>query len=386
MKNFGRSIAIVLLIAIMLLPTACHRERTQASIFMSAVENVEANDSSSHETESTDDADNSDVEASVPEAPSYSAPQATTSRPSTPQSPTEQPDSSVVQPPTSTECTNHSFGSYTVTKPATCTAVGEQVRECTKCGATETKTVAILNHKLGEWTIAKPATCGADGQKERSCSNCTYKETDTVSATGNHSYGSWSTVSNATCSSQGEKKRVCSVCGDTEHDYISATGQHTYSGGKCSACGYYRQGSSCLQYVLSNDGTYYIASGSTSILVNELVVPGWYNGKPVKEISGNLTCSPRTLIVCEGVERINGGAFTGARLTSVTLPDSLNYIGRMAFGGCSSLADVYVSTSGWKSYNPFLSKPSKTSVDFSVSYQVAALLRGSGDQDAYVRE
>lgn len=81
-------------------------------------------------------------------------------------------------------CTDHAhtFGDWTVTTPATCTADGVETRSCA-CGETETRAIPATGHTFGDWTVTTPATCTADGVETRSCT-CGETETRTIPATG----------------------------------------------------------------------------------------------------------------------------------------------------------------------------------------------------------
>ena len=95
----------------------------------------------------------------------------------------------------------HSFGKWTVTKAATCTADGVQTRKCA-CGEAQTKKIpATGEHSFGKWTVTKAATCTADGVQTRKCA-CGEKETKKIPA--GHTY----TTDKASVS----QSRACSRC------------------------------------------------------------------------------------------------------------------------------------------------------------------------------
>ena len=81
-------------------------------------------------------------------------------------------------------CTDHThtFGNWTVTTPATCTADGVETRSCA-CGETETRAIPATGHTFGDWAVTTPATCTADGVETRSCA-CGETETRAIPATG----------------------------------------------------------------------------------------------------------------------------------------------------------------------------------------------------------
>lgn len=69
-------------------------------------------------------------------------------------------------------------------------------------------------HEYGEWTVTVPATCSAKGSRKRTCSKCGHEETEEIDIDPQaHSY-SWETVREATCSEPGEEKGTCTACGD----------------------------------------------------------------------------------------------------------------------------------------------------------------------------
>ena len=146
-------------------------------------------------------------------------------------------------------CLQHTCGDWTYTKYPTCTETGTQVRSCTKCGHTETRSIAPTLHSYGDWVVTKSATCTEDGVETRTCPKCNGVETRSIPKSG-HTYGDWTVVQEASCTAQGSKTRTCSTCGNVDtaviemaaHKYVSETIPATCSapGGTkytCSVCG-----------------------------------------------------------------------------------------------------------------------------------------------------
>lgn len=76
------------------------------------------------------------------------------------------------------------------------------------------KSVDIHEHTYGDWSITKPATCTEDGIKERKCSLCGNIETETILAAG-HTYSTeWTIDKEATETEEGSKSHHCTVCGE----------------------------------------------------------------------------------------------------------------------------------------------------------------------------
>ena len=98
-----------------------------------------------------------------------------------------------------------------------------------------------------------------------------------------------------------------------------------------------------LKFTLSETGDYYIVSEAKRNIKGKLVVPAEYNGLPVKEIAeGAFTyCKSMTEIeLPDTLETISDRVFWGTGLTSITIPDSVTYIGSFAFQECAELTHV----------------------------------------------
>ena len=86
----------------------------------------------------------------------------------------------------------HSWGEWTVKTPATCTKDGLEIRKCSKCTATEERTIAAEGHKPVAISDRAP-TCTEDGSVGgKKCSVCqaVLEEPEVVPATG-HDWGLW---------------------------------------------------------------------------------------------------------------------------------------------------------------------------------------------------
>lgn len=311
-----------------------------------------------------------------------------TNKPETEKPETEKKDEPVKNdPPAKDDCSKgHNFGEWKETSKATCTSAGGQVRACKKCGEIETKQISAKGHK--EVTVpGKEATCSSEGYTSSSkCSVCgAVLSSKTTLAKKNHSFGSWTTGKAATCGADGYNVRRCNYCGLEEKNTIKATGKHSYNASGCKVCGAALVGTEGLQYRLSNDGTYYICDkfrGSPS--ETTIIIPSYYNGKPVKEVSAWFIDNIEEFIVCEGIERLTGQLFSN-KLRSVTLPNSVNYIGVMVFSNVGNLETVYVNTTGW--YKAYKQYPNKIveNLDFSNPYTAANALRSARSGMIYVR-
>ena len=114
----------------------------------------------------------------------------------------------------------------TEAKAATCTEAGNiQYWTCSKCEKlysdeagrkeiTQKDTVvAAKGHKWSAWTVTKKATCTENGSQVRSCSVCEEEETGVIKATGHKWNTSYTVDKKPTAASAGSKSIHCSVCG-----------------------------------------------------------------------------------------------------------------------------------------------------------------------------
>ena len=119
------------------------------------------------------------------------------------------------------ECTEHTYGPWTILNPATCTTGGSEKRTCTRCSVSETRTISALGHSYSStWTVDKPATCSAEGSKSRHCTRCDAKTEVTAIAKIAHTYTS--KVVKPTLTQQGYTLHTCSECGYSYKDNYTA--------------------------------------------------------------------------------------------------------------------------------------------------------------------
>ncbi len=109
---------------------------------------------------------------------------------------------------------SHSYGSWSTTKSATCTASGTKTRKCSGCSATETQTISALGHNYSSsYTVDKVATCAVAGSKSRHCTRCGAKtDVTAIPALTTHSLNGFETVKEATCTDEGVFQTQCTVC------------------------------------------------------------------------------------------------------------------------------------------------------------------------------
>lgn len=189
---------------------------------------------------------------------------------------------------------------------ATCSATG--LTEGSHCSICKTvlvaqKTTSKLSHTMSGWKITTAAGCNTTGTESNSCTKCTYKESRTIAAKG-HSFG---TVS-------------------------------------CSKCGIEKP-SQGLIYNSVSDG--YEVADIGSCTDTRIVLPDYYNGKPVVSIGNSAFASVDTIseiVMQEGLLRIGNSAFSYSSITTAKIPNSVTFIDEDAFDNCDSLISVYLGS------------------------------------------
>ncbi len=127
-------------------------------------------------------------------------------------------------------------------------------RECTLCGETDSKQVAIAADLTYE-SIIEPASCTENGRMVYNCPLCNLPSHDEVIEAKGHNYNS--VVTEPTCILQGFTTYTCENCGDIYKDaYTDAIGTHTFENGNCTQCGGYLE--SEHNYPLMYDETWVI--------------------------------------------------------------------------------------------------------------------------------
>ncbi len=120
------------------------------------------------------------------------------------------------------------------TVAATCTAIGYDVYQCTKCKLEFNKNIkSELGHNLPS---AGQSFAGSDcqhkGYDRYKCTRCNYYVDKANNLPGSHNFDTWVTTKNPTCTAQGTKELKCKLCSTIEPNSaqaIPALGHSTHT-------------------------------------------------------------------------------------------------------------------------------------------------------------
>ncbi|MBR2969408.1 MAG: leucine-rich repeat domain-containing protein, partial [Clostridia bacterium] len=210
----------------------------------------------------------------------------------------------------------HGYTSWVETTPAGCESVGEKQRICTSCGDVQISQITPIGHSYSGWKITTLATCVTAGEQQNSCVGCGNVKKEAIPATG-HSWGKWSNTSEPKCEELGEKQRSCSTCKSVEKMPVPALGHSFNSQNVCTVC----EAANPNAFMFEENETGYTFVGIDTFSGTEITIPSTYNGKPVTAVKEY--------------------AFNGnTTITSVSVPQSVSYIGKYAFCDCSKLETI----------------------------------------------
>ena len=195
----------------------------------------------------------------------------------------------------------HAFGAWQVTKEATCSEMGEEMRVCA-CGEKEIQLIAMQEHFAGAWVIEKEPVIKVPTPEDPEAR---------------------------------EPGLMCQFC--------------HYCGAKLGEEVIPAIGSLGLAYAVNLDGKTCTVIGIGNCIDTEIIIPPNFCGYHVTDIAdsafaGNTDITSVTLP--ETLVTIGNYAFGGCTgLEEIVIPDSVVYIGDSAFEGCTNLADIVFSQS-----------------------------------------
>ncbi len=119
----------------------------------------------------------------------------------------------------------HEYNDWTAVTLPTCTEKGEDIRTCSLCGESETRTVSPRHTWSDVITVVKPS-CTTTGSGVKSCVNCDVSQTVVIPI--EHSFGEWQVIQDYGCI-EGIKRRTCTICKTKEEEMLPATEDHSWS-------------------------------------------------------------------------------------------------------------------------------------------------------------
>lgn len=231
----------------------------------------------------------------------------------------------------------HVFGEWHVVTPPSCTEPGVMGRDC-DCGVSDTTPISPKGHSYGEWQEVSEATCTTDGTKVRYCETCGDEQTEPITKTG-HSFGTQYSYDGET------HYHECEHCGEKQD-----IDRHVFgSGDECTVCGCMKNIEDLLTFGINTDGQSYSVTSLKDRSVEKITIPDEYDNLPVTAIGNMAFCASsvqdpmplKEIKFGKNITRIEENAFWNcANLTSLQLPENLEYIGYYAFERCSGLTEV----------------------------------------------
>ena len=163
-----------------------------------------------------------------------------------------------------------------------------------------------------------------------------------------HEFGEWVVITEPICGQNGEKERTC-ACGEAERESIApANAEHAYdTNNVCTVCGQTMPYTQDLRFEETIDQKGYIVGASQKLTDKVIVVPPYYEGKPVVGILPHAfggMAETESFVLPDTIVTIGPSAFVGCTaLVSITLPACVTEIGECAFERCTSLSEIYLS-------------------------------------------
>lgn len=242
----------------------------------------------------------------------------------------------------------HSHEYTTTIISPTCSAQGYTLHTC-ECGEQfrDTYVNATGKHVFNDYFANKDATCLTDGTETARCVSCTLTDTRVRegSATGHVPVGVYTKMYSV-------HWQLCKTCGKHVEE------SHKYDkNNKCTVCDYQLIPEPNLRYELSYDRLYYSVRIPTDIGVHNLVIPGYYEGKPVRASTTGfmgVADTPTRITFAHGITSIGTQAFTYiSNLKEVIIPDTVTEMGMLVFQGSDNMTDIWCEAkskpSGWNS-------------------------------------
>lgn len=243
---------------------------------------------------------------------------------------------------------------------------------CTSTGRTEGEQCIGCGKIIAGYEMIQPTPHIYDNDQDNQCNDCNYirklectHEATQKLASKSPSCTETGLTEGVSCVHCGEillAQQTIGVIDHAESDWIVDKAPTDIEKGQkhteCTACGItVRTGeintiapevdenaSQGLTFVMNEDRNSYILIDIGTCTDTEIVIPSYYNGKPVTKINDGAFLnqySIKSVVISEGILNIGNGAFRNCKnLTSVTIPESVTSIGEYAFYDCDYLSSI----------------------------------------------
>lgn len=223
---------------------------------------------------------------------------------------------------------------YNRTIEPTCLDEGEEIYSCTRCGDEISKSITALGHDFtGTYQHIDP-TCVDSGSDSYQCIRCEECSVTTIEALGHNYSEEW-------YSTELNHYHKCIVCGD-----ITDISAHQIVNHICTICNYLAP-TNGISYTLVDD--HYVVSGIGTANDSQIIIASEYKGLPVTAIDNdafmytNLNVDITSIYLPNTIEYIGDRAFYRcAGLLEINLPENITYIGSSAFDSCRSLRSIII--------------------------------------------
>lgn len=163
-----------------------------------------------------------------------------------------------------------------------------------------------------------------------------------------HDFANWKVTREATCTKEGKRERKCTICGYVEREDIATIPHDFDKKNVCKVCATPLKWSEGIALRASQDGESYTVAGIGIEESADIVLPAYYEEKPVTAIDDNAFTGERkvrSVQLQSQIVSIGANAFNGCTaLTDFYAPDSVKEIGMNAFTNCTALRSVRLGT------------------------------------------
>ncbi len=193
-------------------------------------------------------------------------------------------------------------------------------------------TVFKCEHSYSDWQTVLEPTCTAVGYDVRTCTKCDSKDYKFYEQLG-HEWDDASIAIEPNCFNRGLKIYGCLVCDATRSEILEK--RHNYVDGVCTVCETLEPTEDLLDFTPIEVGYSVRINLIEQQSAKNIVIPDTYNGLPVTqiEINGFRNCTElESIYIPNSITSIMNDAFANcSKLKNIHIPESVTYINKSAF-------------------------------------------------------